>query len=530
MAFLDRIIERLGGVSQARLQETVTQLETRVQEAASTAYQQGYYDGNDEPPSGDVKSFGYRRVMSRTLRDFHKISREKMLEVVWTLWQSSPIAKRVIKIKRGYIIGDGVAPMADNDDVQKVVDKFWRENQLDGVRQKEFSEQLFLFGEQCYPAFVRVSDGFARLGYLDPENIIEVVPHPKNTMQQVMVVVDNGGGKKYVYRIIQRDEAYIDGEKVVEPKHPGLWVVWQQANVQPWELEVLRNHEKTQYDGSVFFHKVNAVSNQPRGYSDLLQVADWIDQADATLFALADREQFASFFSFDVTLNGADDPRVKTRAKEIRNSPPAKGSVNVHNDAETWKLETPDLKQSASIETFVALMTNVMGGLGMPLAWYGYGNDTNRATLSEQGAPAWKQLRDDQNTVQAMFMQMCEFARDQALIAGRLQFTEGEGEIYFQMPEMTNKDISQIVGILPNYANALVQATQAGWMSQDKAVEAWAKIMGELGIEINPQADAGTPEPDPNAEPDNPTPAQVQAAEARNARIREIINSIYGHA
>ena len=527
MAFLDRVIERLGGVSQARLQETVRTFETKVQEAASNAYQQGYYDGNDDPPSGEVKTFGYRRVTSRHLRDFTKMSREKVLETIWTLWQSSPIAKRIIKIKRGYIIGDGVSPETTDETASELVDGFWYENGM-AARQKEFTEQLYLFGEQCYPAFVRKADGRTKISYLDPGVISEVIQHPRNSMQAVAVVVDVGDGKKHVYRIIQKDSEYVDGDKVVEAKYPDKLVIWQQANIQPWELDTLKQHEKSQYDGSVFFYKVNAVSNQPRGYSDLLQVADWIDQADATLFALADREQFASYFSFDVTLNGANDEVVKTRSKLIRSNPPAKGSVNVHNDAETWKLETPDLKQQGSIDTFIALMTNIMGGMGMPLAWYGYGNDTNRATLGEQGAPAWKQLRDDQNTLESMFTEMCQFAIDQATIAGKLSDDVwAECEVYFQMPEMTNKDISQIVGILPNYANALVQATQAGWMRQEKAVEAWAKLMGELGVEIDPLEDAGEQEPDPETEPENPAPARVKTEENKLLKLREIISREY---
>lgn len=519
MALLDRVIERLGGVTPARLQEMI---ETQVQEAAGKAYERGFYDGNDEPPSGTLKSFGYRRDTSRTLRDFHKMPREKVLETVWTLWQSSPVAKRVIRIKRGYIIGDGVEPETEDETLDEILEKFWLENEMQ-QRQKEFTEQLTLFGEQCFPAFVRKADGFTRLGYIDPGNITEVIVHPQNALRAVAMTVNGANDTKQIYRLVQKDEDYPEGEKVIAAKYPGRLVVWQQVQLPAWEVAMLKELGKTGYDGTAFYFKINAVSNQPRGNSDLLPVADFIDQADVTLFSLADREQFAGFFSFDVTLNGADDERVKTRAKQIRLTPPAKGSVNVHNDAETWKLETPDLKQQGSIDTFIALMTNVMGGMGMPLAWYGYGNDTNRATLGEQGAPAWKQLRDDQNVIENMLKTLCTFARDQAIIAGYLPESK-EQEIVFHMPEMTNKDITQIVGILPNLANALVQATDAGWMKQEKAAEAWAKVMGELGIEIDLNTDMG--EPAPAIQPPNDDqipPPDLKAGEARNNRLMEIL-------
>ena len=54
------------------------------------------------------------------------------------------------------------------------------------------------------------------------------------------------------------------------------------------------------------------------------------------------------------------------------------------------------------------------------------------------------------------------------------------------MPEMTTRDLTSISAALGQLAMALQQAEQAGWMTREHAVEAWAKMMAELDIKIEP--------------------------------------------
>lgn len=474
----ERIIKVLGGATSAD-----------VQAAAARAYEAGTYDANDEPVSGTLKSYGYKRITTGNLRDFSKVDWDTALETAWTLWQSSPVAKRLLRIKTGYILGGGVAPACDDERLREILDAFWSENQMD-KRQREFCLQLFLFGEQIFPAFVRQSDGRVLLSYLDPGSVSEVVTHPANPMVQAAIVTKPAPSVNswlkdlpaQVYRIVRKDVEVVDGKRVRQPRYPEMLVTCDQANREPWEAEMLKSFGVRDYAGSVLYYKVNSVSNQPRGYSDLLQLADWIDQADETLFALAEREQMAGYFSWDVTLTGADEKRVRERAKEIRNNPPKKGSANVHNDAEAWRMDSPDLRQAGTIETYNALLTLVLGGAGFPRHWFGYGDETNRATADAQGDPTWRTLEEDQATVQAMLLQMCEFVRAQAIIAGAWS---GEEEIKLEMPEMVTKDYTRILSVLTQLSGALLASVDAGWMTNETAAEAWARAMGEVGIEYD---------------------------------------------
>lgn len=486
---VQRITERLGFVSKDQLQA----LETKLKAETRRAYEAGYNDSaNDEPPSGDLKSYGYRRVTTSGLRDFSKVPFDKALETIWTLWQSSPIAKRVIKIKRGYVIGKGLVPVASDDDLQTILTSFWNRNALDadGRRANEFTEQVFLFGEQCFPAFVQESSGAVSLGYFDPKDIERVIIHPQNALETWAICLgasvttsdswDTEQGKR-VYRVI-RDAP--SGE------YKGRLVTFEQADktnvLEEWEAKMLKAYGLESYSGDVLLTQINKVSNMERGYSDLLQVADAIDMADQVLFALATREQIASYFFVDVTVEGDDDD-VQLVTKRIRNKPPKPQGANVHNKAETWQIMQPDLKQEGSIATLVALLTFIMGGMGFPVSWYGYGSDTNRATLEAQGDPTYRQLEDDQGVVRSMFLRMLTFARDQAIIAGYWKPAKPEDEvIVLPMPEMTAKDFSRVLGLFTPLVSALLMLRDNKLLSEETLLEAIGKVLKEMDIDFNP--------------------------------------------
>lgn len=566
--FKDALVRRLGGYSPDEMAER-----------ASEAYAHGYNDsGEDEPVSGTTAKYGYRRQTTSGLRDFTLIDPEQVLQIVWVLWQSNPIVKRASQIKRDYILGRGVYPQTKDPDLQEILDAFWDVNDLD-ERQKEFVLQMFLFGEQIYPVFIRKTDGRVKLGYIDPAEVEVVITDPENAMEMWAVVVKptnpaNSWEKEKptrVYRIIRQEEHAVKALSASEaalleqmqeqrdlevwdpeqsnvlqpvqdtahnkqdansgdmdalvsklyqiadrarPNYQGKLVTAKQAILQDWEREMLASYSLSEYTGSCFFFRVNSVSNQPRGFSDFLQVADWVDQHDVTLFNLADREQLSSFFSWDVTLKNADDAKVRERGKELAKNPPRRGSVNVHNDAEEWDMTYPDVQATNSIEAARALQLQVLGGLGYPEHWFGKGDETNRATAQAQGDPTWKTLEHDQGIAQKYFLKILQFVRDQAEIAG--SWKEGTDEesgdpydstINLPMPEMTVKDTSMVASMLTALSSAIMVAEEQGWIDSDKAREIWAKGLQELGIELDLSQEV---EPDEDEDPEDEGPKAKQ--------------------
>lgn len=487
-SLIDRAIEILGGIPKGAHSK-----------ATRRAYEAGFDDGNDEPPSGDLKSFGYRRATAGSVRDFGGLDYETVQNTAWRVFLMSPVAKRYVQLKRDYELGRGVEPSSDDPALGEILETFWQVNKLDS-RLKEFAAQWHLLGEQMYPVFVRATDGQVRLGYIDPSEIESVIQHPDNCLERWAVVLKplqadynepwrKAGTEKRVYRIVREAEPVVnpETEEAVPGEVDGKLITAEQATLEQWEAEMLPSFGLDSYTGTCFYFPRNALSNQPRGYTDLLQVADWIDQDEGVLFDLADRENIAGHFLVDVTANGLNDDEILEKASKLRSQPPKKGSINIHNDQETWSMIAPDLKQSGSVETHRALLTHVMGGQGLPNHWYGYGDETNRATAQAQGDPTWRTMETDQDSISDMVMALLEFARDQAIIAGAYA---GEGDITLRMPEMTMKDIVAISSAMSQVSLALAQAVDAGWMADDSAREVWSKIVAEIGVEIDPEEEA----------------------------------------
>lgn len=493
----DRAIGILGGVLEDDLNAAAARVDA-AEARAARAYESGFQDGNDEPASGDLKTFGYRRATAGSVRDFGGLDYEQVMDTAWRVFLMSPVARRYIQLKRDYELGRGLEPHSDDKPTQEVITDFWEQNKLDS-RLKEFTSQIHLLGEQVYPAFVRATDGRVSLGYIDPSEIHKIIQHPDNVLERWAVVLkppqaDHNepwrpiDGKHRVYRIIREAEPVANGWGEVELQdHAGMLVTHEQTKLEKWEPDMLEAFglKEKGYTGSCFYFHRNALSNQPRGYTDFLQVVDFIDQDEGVLFDLADRENIASYFLVDVTANGLTEDKIEQKASELRAKPPKKGSINVHNDQETWTMNAPDLKQVGSVETYKAILEHVLGGQGIPKHWYGSGDETNRATAQAQGGPTWRTMETDQDSIRDMILMMLYFARDQASIAGR--GIKPEAEITLVMPEMTVRDIATASAAMSQVSLALAQAVDAGWMTNATAAEAWAKVISEIGVEIDPE-------------------------------------------
>ena len=470
MSILDTIYRRLG-------------LATRGE--VSRAYEAGFLDANDEPPSGDLASFGYtKRSTTQGLRDFSKMTNDKLIEVAWTLYQSNPLAKRYLEITRDHILGRGVQLQIEDERLMEIVEDFWERNKLNERLEKFVIDQR-LFGELILTAFVRQSDGRVTLGFIDPINIDHVVTHPENVLERYAVVMKKDtNGNQRVYRIIRKDEGFIVGDTVVNPINEDILVTSEQAAIEPWEQAMLAELGLAFYSGSCFYFSVNNVSNQPRGFSDLLTSADWMDAEDETLFALADREQFAGYFSWDVTVEGMSPEQVKEYAKEISMRVPRKGQTNVHNAQEQWEMNIPDLKQRGSIDTAGALTDKVWGtALGMPITWRGMGDNANRASSLMMNSPTHRTLEHKQKTFKRDVLEIVTFVANQAQIAGAWN---GEPELDLMLPEMAKVDTSEVTQTLSQLAQALMVAKEdLKVITRETAAEAIAKVLAEIGIEYD---------------------------------------------
>lgn len=269
----------------------------------------------------------------------------------------------------------------------------------------------------------------------------------------------------------------------------------EQSPRAPWEDVMLKSFGLDDYSGDCFLIRKNADSNQPLGRSDHLQVADFCDQHDGAMWSLSVREQLANVMIGLLRIAG-DEEEVAKWEKKVNKWEKDTGTLLVVNESVLdLNLNSPVLNQTSSVSTTDAQRKLILGGEGIPDAWYSDPGGAHLATAQAQGDPTWRTLKHDQGLVQAWFVEMLEFVRDQAMIAGhyRPEPTEDEeGEeipadttVTLPMPEMTVRDVGALATALVSVIGAMSMAVGEGFASRDDGIDAVAKVLAELDVHPN---------------------------------------------
>lgn len=412
---------------------------------------------------------GWRKISGDASRDLAPMTQDRMQRLAVYLWESNLLANRITELPIAFMLAEGVDVVAEDDDLKNLIKKFWLDpiNQMD-IKLISKARQLSLFGEQCYPTFVNEHSGRVRLGYLDPANIQDVVLDPDNPEQPILVVTKRDKKGRYrKYRVI------VNGND---------------ADLFTARTAAIR--AASDIDGEAFYFNINALSNGSRGRSDLLAQADWLDAYDQFLFGEIDRTAFLRAFVWDVTLTGATQEQVKTRAREI--TAPSPGSTRVHNDAEKWDAVSPGLSSTDSSEQARLLRNHILGGSSLPEHWYGGGGDVNRAVGAEMGDPTYKMFTMRQTFLGYMLAQIITYAirqRELAVSGTEPDLFDPRFSFTVQFPDMVARDVSKYATALQSVVVAASVLITNDMMSRDTALQIIEKITSRIGVEFDASAE-----------------------------------------
>lgn len=429
--------------------------ESRVSEAV------GYQLDEDE---------GWRKLTGvKKERDLPQLTQQRVQDLAYYLWSTNLLANRLIELPVAYLLAEGVSITVPDEEAQKWLNAWWRDpiNDFD-LKLKKKVRELLLFGEQCYPVFVNPYNGHVRLGYLDPSLIDEVVIDPDNGEQAIGLITkqDVDGNRRKYRLIVNGDERDLFSERVQQQR-------------------------KEFNDGEAFYFSLNDLSTGSRGRSILAAQIDWLDAYDQFLFGELDRSRFLRSFTWDVTIRGANPDAVKARAKQLR--PPAPGSLNVHNDAETWSPLAPSLGAGDTEALAKLLRNHVLGGATIPEHWFGGAADVNRATGDSMSDPTLKIYSSYQADISGMLQKMAVFqinrrvSPDGSKLAIDPHDPDPDLMPVITWPEIMAKDISRYATALQQATAAVVQAVREGLLSSEAALAVVAKIAERLGVEIDPE-------------------------------------------
>jgi hypothetical protein len=455
-----RIAEVLGDQS---LREAIDQTDLQAANQDRLVEAAGYTVDPDEDD--------WRKLTGDVKRDLAPMTQARMQKLAVYLWETNLLANRLIELPVAYLLAEGVSLQVKDPEAQAVVDAFWRDpiNNMKRKLKKKVRE-LLLFGEQAWPAFINEMNGHVRLGYLDPALIETVVMDPDNREQPIGIVTtkDKKGNARRFQVILNGTESDLFTQRT-------------------------REIRKTFNDGSIFYNSINDLSNGTRGRSMLLSQIDWLDAYDNYLFGELDRSTFLRAFMWDVTLNGATEDQIKTRAKQVR--APAPNSVRVHNEGEIWKAVTPDL-QAGDSETNAKLFRNhMMGGATIPEHWYGGASDVNRATGESMSEPTFKVFSSLQDDLSGILEDLAIFAinRNYDPTGNEVLIDPYNPDPDFMpecvWPELTARDTTKYAAALQQVTAAAAMLINQSIMTKITALNHIIAISGRLGVEFDAEAE-----------------------------------------
>ena len=405
----------------------------------------------------------WRSLNQLSNRDLFVLTQKRMQDIAYYLFDSNPLAKRIIEITRDFVVGDGFTYTADDKDVLEVIQDFWNDpdNNLDTEIDINTLE-LSIFGELCLPIWVNSANGAVKLGYVDPSTILKVTKDRINPK---------------INRKLYWKPRNSDNERELDI------------------INVERDAKSGSYaklTGDCFFFTVNKVSSATRGRSDLLSLADWLDGHDQFLFARLERAFLLNTFIWDVTCDGMTKEELTAFVKDL--SMPKSGSIRAHNEKVHWKSETPSLEAADASQEARLFKNQILGGAGFPEHWFGEGSTTTRATALEMGIPTLKKLKSRQKAVKNQLQYMVNFVIDQAILHKRLK--ENVDRTFKIIPSpIISRDNKGLTDSISNFVDGLQKAVGAKWLTDPQAKRIFNTVLSQLGNDIESQDQE---EPDDN--------------------------------
>jgi hypothetical protein len=330
----------------------------------------------------------------------------------------------------------------------------------------KYVRELYIYGELCFPVRVSPANGRVRLGYVDPKQIQTVHVDLENV--KIVIGVELIGkpgeqGKKYKTILAKDVEDFIslDAAKL----------------------------RKTYKDGECFFFAINNVTNSPRGRSELLPIADWIDVYENFLYDYAEKWAQQNTFVWDLLVkNAADDNIIAKHVATLNRTAGIPGSTYGHNENIELKPVTPDLK-SLDVNLGGRIIRNhILGGVGFPSHWYGGGEDVNKASSTQMAVPTMKILSARQKYFRHIVESMFNYQIFNAIKYNKVSYgkLKNKPKMYTVVtPEMATADLSRFGAVIKNVADGLAVAEDRKWLDKQTALESFSVILGNLGKEVD---------------------------------------------
>lgn len=272
-----------------------------------------------------------------------------------TAWRKNPLAKRIVDIVNDYVIGDGITLSSPYSYLDNFIEDFWYDPKNNmPIRIESMVEELTRAGNYLPILFTDPNTGmsYVRSATVDQVRAIHNLPNDWETITQI-------------------DVAQYDNLNV---------------EIKPYATAAASSRTPSQPTISLF--PINRPDGSHLGEGDLTTVIPWLLRYSRMLEDRVRLNWAIRMFLWFVKV-----PAGLVEAKrEAYKSPPESGSVIVHDDAEEWTVQAPNLHANDASHDLAATRRMVYSGTGYPPHWYAE-QGSNLAEAKASGAPAERHLR-----------------------------------------------------------------------------------------------------------------------------------------
>lgn len=380
----------------------------------------------------------------------------KMHQDCFFAYHHDPYAKASVNILVDFTLGKGYDVNCSNPVAQALWEAFEEANDFKN-QFKDFVTELSIYGENMlwwlpdnekyitYPRNKLNLDDvpkvfIPRVRVIDPSNIVEIITHPEDITRKIA----------YVWLTPTQYQIYNDKDPETGKVVDGTKLIYQHIPAN-----------------QMMHYKINAVSNEKRGRSDLFTALPYFKRLrDAVNYSIIAHQKSAAW-AIDTTIEGDEsDLSAYVADQQALGTIPPAGSEFVHTKAVERKYIGADSSGRGISESFEWCLSMIAACVGIPVSYFGshLSGGATRASALVSTEPVAKRFEMRQNGVYRKVIED---------IANRLFKHFGiETDIEVVFPEIITQDRSAKL-------KDIFLAETAKWISPERASTMGAQ---ELGI------------------------------------------------
>lgn len=367
-----------------------------------------------------------------------------------TAWRKNPLAKRIVDITNDYVVGDGITLSSPYTWLQTFIDDFWYhpKNNMP-IRIESMVEELTRAGNYLPILFTNPHDGmsYIRSATVDQIRSITTLPNDWETIINIQVTQYGDDGLN--------------------------------LELKDYPTAAAPDYKPTAEQIALF--AINKPDATHLGEGDLTTVIPWMTRYSRLL---EDRVRLNWAMRVYLWFVKVSSDKVAAKAEQYQ-EPPQPGTVIVHDGAEEWSIQSPNLHASDASHDLAATRRMVYSGTGYPPHWYAE-QGSNLAEARASGAPAERHLRRRQLYVNYVLSQivMAAYAKKQATRGGRKLPTHNYNKLFtYNTTDLSREDNATLakaaLDLSQAYENLLLETEPKSRSLTTELLTLFFKFAGE---------------------------------------------------